>query len=97
MQKVSFSCSFNVKCLYFQRFLMVDLAHFRGPQMSWGALGGPPGGSWGHVLSPQELSEGALEEARTRLEGPRGVLETEFGDPELVREGQNSIKTMLFR
>ena len=68
-------------------------------QRSPDVLGSPGGASWGVLgarVEPSGALGGVLEEARARLEGPRGVLETEFGDPELVREGQNTIKTMLF-
>ena len=62
-------------------------------------LGSPGDASWevlGARVGPSGALGEVLEEARARLEGPRGVLEIEFGDPELMREGQNVIKTMLF-
>ena len=34
MQKVCFSLSLEAKCVYFQRFSMVDLADFEGAQTS---------------------------------------------------------------
>ena len=37
--------------LIFCRFLMVDLAHFRGLQRSLGALGNRPGSSWERMLA----------------------------------------------
>ena len=72
---------------------MVDLAHFGGPERCLGALGGilgclggaclayrssreAPESSCGPNMCPQEV----LGEACARLDGPKGALETEFGD-----------------
>jgi hypothetical protein len=54
--KNEFFILFGGQMFIFCRFLMVDLAHFRGPQGSSGALGKRPGSFWKRMFGPWELS-----------------------------------------